>query len=145
MQIVDFFSKLALINIKTTPFAYRILQTMYDQMDVRYIPTPFINWNPRGEDDAWIWKHQLSENQVPPYLLQDCGNEVFIVVIIYILNTILWPMYFKRYHYKLVSMKLMFFFMYWTDFLELSLRTLGHFGDVTDYGMLTWDKWVSLG
>ena len=43
MQIVDFFSKLALINLKTSPFAYRIMQTMYQQMDTKFIPTPFMD------------------------------------------------------------------------------------------------------
>jgi hypothetical protein len=43
MQIVDFFSKLALINLKTSPFAYRIMQTMYEQMDTKFIPTPFMD------------------------------------------------------------------------------------------------------
>ena len=144
MYIVDFFSKLALVNLKTTPFAYRILQSMYYQMHVRHIPTPFTDWNNGGEDNAWIWKHQLSENEVPPYLLQYCGNQIFIVIIAYILNAIFWSSSFKRYHYWLVTIKFMLFFMFWTDLLELSFRTLGHFGDVTDYGMLTWDKWISL-
>ena len=145
MQIVDFFSKMAFINLKTSPFAYRIMQIMFHHMDTKFIPTPFRNYNYEDIDDAWIWKHQLSENGLPPFLLQDAGNEVFLVVFVYLLNLIFWPKYFKRLHSSLVGMKLMLFLIYWTDFLELSFRTLGHFTAVRDRQLLSWDNWVSVG
>ena len=145
MQIVVFFSMLALINLKTTPFVYRILQTMYRVMHTKFIPTPFKNYNYEPIDDAWIWKWQLSENRAPPFLLQDSNNDIFLVIFVYLLNLIFWPKCFRRWHSSLVSARLLCFFMVWTAYLESSLRTLGQFSAIKDRQLLSWDNWVSVG
>ena len=145
MQIVVFFSMLALINLKSTPFVYRILQTMYTQTHMKFIPMPFRYYNYEPIDDAWIWKHQLSENRAAPFILQDSGNEIFLVIFVYLMNLIFWPKCFKRWHSALVGARLMCFLTFWSGLLEPSLRCLGHFSAIKDRGLMSWDNWVSVG
>ena len=144
MLMVTFFSMLALINLKTTPFVYRILQVMYQQAHMKFIPSPFKNYNYEPIDDAWIWKHQLSENRAPPWLLQDANNDLFLVLFVYLLNLIFWSKRFKRWHSSLVGVRLMMFFLYWAPLVEASFRCLGQFSAVKDRQLMTWDNWVSV-
>jgi hypothetical protein len=145
MQIVVFFSMLALINLKSTPFAYRILQTMYTQTHMKYIPMPFRHYNYEPIDDAWIWKHQLTENGAPPFILQDSGPEIFLVIFVYLLNLVFWPRCFKQWHSALVGARLMCFLTFWSGLLEPSLRCLGHFWAISDRQLMSWDNWASVG
>jgi hypothetical protein len=127
-----------MINLKTSPFAYRIMQIMYEQKNVKFFPTPFMDENYEDIDDAWILGHQLSENEVLPFLLQNAGIEIFLMGFVYLLNLVFWPKYFRQCHSSLVGMKVMLFFMFWTDFLELSFRTLGQFTAVGDRQLMSW-------
>ena len=84
--MVDFFSKLVYINVKTSAFAQRFLSMMFDVMDERSIPTLFENLNTTPVDDMWIFKQKISLQKIPPFLLQDVGNEIFPIMFVYIMN-----------------------------------------------------------
>ena len=84
--MVDFFSKLVFINVKTSAFVQRFLSIMFDIMDERSIPTPFLNLNVTPADDMWIFKQKISLLKIPPFLLQDVGNEIFAIAFVYIMN-----------------------------------------------------------
>ena len=86
LQIVDFFSKLVFINVRITPFAHRILSSMWEAMGIRLIPTPFLGLNYGQQNDMWVFKHKLTLNRLPPFLLQDVGNEIFLIILVYLLS-----------------------------------------------------------
>jgi hypothetical protein len=88
VQTTEFYSMFIFFNVKYSFLTSSVLTEIFNSLNGRTLDPPTNAIYFRETDHGWIYKEKISDFGVLPFLFSDCGYEVFIVLLLYMLTPI---------------------------------------------------------
>ena len=86
IQSMELLSSFVFFNVKYSIVISNLLTILYNAFQADFIDNPLHKLISKSSDFAWVYHYKLSQVQLPPFLLDDAGIEIYPIIIVNIIS-----------------------------------------------------------